>query len=54
VLRRTGQWDGARRFHGVDVVPISGLGRYLEASGDDLERTEVAELRETLRIALAA
>ena len=29
----------ARRFHGVDVVPVSGLGRYLEASSDVLGST---------------
>ena len=54
VLQRAAHWDGARSFHGVDVMPVSGLRRYLEGSGDDLGRTEVAALREALRIALAA
>jgi hypothetical protein len=54
VLQRAADWDRARRFHGVDVVPVSGLARYLEASGDDLGPTEIEALRETLRIALAA
>ena len=54
VLQRAADWDDARRFHGVDVVPVSGLGRHLEAGGDVLGSAEVAELREALRIALAA
>ena len=54
VLQRAADWDDARRFHGVDVVPVSGLARHLEASGDVLGHAEVAALREALRIALAA
>jgi Nuclease-related domain len=54
VLQRAADWDGARRFHGVDVVPVGGLGRHLEARGDVLGPTELAELREALRLALAA
>ena len=46
--------DDARRFHGVDVVPVSGLARYLVASGHVLAPAEIAALREALRIALAA
>ena len=51
VLERAAEWDEARRFHGVDVVPVSGLARYLEASDDVLPPTEVAALREALRMA---
>jgi hypothetical protein len=54
VLLRAAEWDEARRFHGVDVVPVNGLGRYLEASDDVLRPTQVAALREALRLALAA
>ena len=54
VLVRTADWDDARRFHGVDVVPVSGLARYLVASGDALPPTQIETLREALRIALAA
>jgi hypothetical protein len=54
VLQRAGEWDEARRFHGVDVLPVSGLARYLEASDDVLPPAEIATLREALRIALAA
>jgi hypothetical protein len=54
VLRRAADWDEARRFHGVDVVPVSGLARYLMDSGDALAPTEIATLREALRVALAA
>ena len=54
VLLRAGEWSDARRFHGVDVVPVSGLARYLVAGGHVLPPTEVATLREALRVALAA
>jgi hypothetical protein len=54
VLMRTDEWDEARRFHGVDVVPVSGLRQYLGATGRVLAPTEMATLREALRIALAA
>ena len=54
VLQRAGEWSEARRFHGVDVVPVSGLGRHLVASGRSLAPTDVAALREALRVALAA
>jgi hypothetical protein len=54
VLQRAAHWDRGRRFHGVDMVPVGGLGRHLEAAGDVLESSEVAALREALRIALAA
>ena len=50
--RRSGA--DARRFHGVDVVPVSGLARHLVGSGHVLAPAEVAVLREALRIALAA
>jgi hypothetical protein len=33
VLERATEWTDARRFHGVDVVPVSGLARYLVARG---------------------
>ena len=54
VLQRAADWNGARRFHGVDVVPVSGLRGHLEAGAEALGPTEVAELRAALRIALAA
>jgi hypothetical protein len=54
VLLRRGEWDEARRFHGVDVVPVSGLARYLQASDDVFPPTQIETLREALRIALAA
>ena len=54
VLQRAADWDDARRFHGVDVVPVNGLARHLEGSDDVLAPAEVAELREALRVALAA
>jgi hypothetical protein len=54
VLQRAGEWSEARRFHGVDVVPVRGLGRHLVASGRPLAPTDVAALREALRVALAA
>ena len=54
VLLRASEWSDARRFHGVDVVPVSGLARYLVACGHVLPPTEVATLREALRVALAA
>jgi hypothetical protein len=54
VLQRAGEWSEARRFHGVDVVPVSGLGRHLVASGRPLAPSDVAALREALRVALAA
>ena len=54
VLQRAGEWSEARRFHGVDVVPVSGLTRYLVASGHVLAPGEIVVLREALRIALAA
>ena len=54
VLLRGGEWDEARRFHGVDVVPVSGLARYLQASDDVFPPTQIAALREALRMALAA
>jgi hypothetical protein len=53
VLLRATAWE-ARRFHGVDVVPVGGLACYLEASDDVFEPTQIAALREALRIALAA
>ena len=54
VLERTTEWSDARRFHGVDVVPVSGLARYLVASGHVLAPGEILVLLEALRIALAA
>ena len=54
VLERATEWSDARRFHGVDVVPVSGLARYLVASGHVLAPGEILVLREALRIALAA
>ena len=54
VLLRAAEWDEARRFHGVDIVPVNGLARYLEASDDVFPPTQIAALREALRIALAA
>jgi hypothetical protein len=54
VLERATEWSDARRFHGVDVVPIGGLARHLVAAGHVLAPTEVAALRDALRIALAA
>jgi hypothetical protein len=54
VLVRAAEWSEARRFHGVDVVPVSGLRRYLVASGDVLAPDEIATMCEALRIALAA
>ena len=54
VLERAAEWSEARRFHGVDVAPVSGLARYLVATGHVLVPSEVATLRETLRMALAA
>jgi hypothetical protein len=38
----------------VQAVPVGELRRRLEAAGDVLEPSEVAALREALRIALAA
>jgi hypothetical protein len=54
VLERATEWSGARRFHGVGVVPVGGLARYLVASGNVLAPGEILVLREALRIALAA
>ena len=54
VLERATQWSGARRFHGVDVVPVGNLARYLVASDNVLAPGEILVLREALRIALAA
>jgi hypothetical protein len=54
VLERATDWSDARRFHGVDVVPVNGLARYLAASGHAVAPAEIAALREALRIALAA
>ena len=54
VLQRAAEWSEARRFHGVDVVPVSGLAEHLVAGGHALAPTDVAALREALRIALAA
>lgn len=54
VLERPAEWTDARRFHGVDVVPVTGLARYLAESGDELTPAEVSTAREALRIALAA
>jgi hypothetical protein len=54
VLERATEWTDARRFHGVDVVPVGGLARYLVASGHVLAPGEILVLREALRIALAA
>ncbi len=54
VLERTTEWSDARRFHGVDVVPVGGLARLLVASGHVLAPGEILVLREALRIALAA
>jgi hypothetical protein len=53
-LHGAGHGDRGRRFHGVEAVPVGELGRHLEAAGDVLEPSEVAALREALRIALAA
>jgi hypothetical protein len=54
VLVRAGEWSEARRFHGVDVVPVDGLARHLVGCGHLLSPSDVAALREALRIALAA
>ena len=54
VIERATEWTDARRFHGVDVVPVSGLARYLVSSGHVLAPGEITGLREALRIALAA
>jgi len=54
VLERATEWSHARRFHGVDVVPIAGLSRHLVGTGHVLAPADVASLREALRIALAA
>jgi hypothetical protein len=54
VLERAAEWTDARRFHGVDIVPITGLARYLMASDEGLTPAEVSATREALRIALAA
>jgi hypothetical protein len=54
VLDRATEWSHARRFHGVDVVPISGLSRHLVATGHVLAPADVASLREALQVALAA
>jgi hypothetical protein len=54
VLQRAGEWSEARRFHGVDVVPVSALARHLVASGHPLAPTEVTALRQALQVALAA
>ena len=54
VIERATEWSDARRFHGVDVVPVVGLARYLVACGHVLPPTEVATLRDALRVALAA
>ena len=54
VLERATEWTDARRFHGVDVVPVGGLARYLVAGGHVLAPGEILVLREALRIALAA
>ncbi len=54
VIERATEWTDARRFHGVDVVPVSGLARYLVSSGHVLAPGEITVLREALRIALAA
>jgi hypothetical protein len=54
VLDRPTEWSDARRFHGVDVVPIGGLSRHLVATGHVLAAADVASLREALRTALAA
>jgi hypothetical protein len=54
VLERAAEWSDARRFHGVDVVPVSGLARHLVASGHVLPPDEIAALRDALRVALAA
>jgi len=54
VLERPTEWTDARRFHGVDVVPVGGLARYLVASGHVLAPGEILVLREALRIGLAA
>jgi hypothetical protein len=54
VLDRATEWTDARRFHGVDVVPICGLSRHLVAAGHVLAPSDVATLREALRVALAA
>jgi hypothetical protein len=54
VLLRAAEWDEARRFHGVDVVPVGGLARYLEAGDDVFAPMQITALGEALRIALAA
>ena len=54
VLDRVTEWSDARRFHGVDVVPIGGLSRHLVATGHVLAPADVASLRDALRTALAA
>jgi hypothetical protein len=54
VLERAAEWSDARRFHGVDIVPITGLARHLAAGDEALTPAEVSAAREALRIALAA
>ena len=54
VLERAAEWSDARRFHGVDIVPITGLARHLAAGDDALTPADVSAAREALRIALAA
>ena len=54
VLVRSAEWDEARRFHGVDVVPVSGLARTSRPPATSSRPREIAALREALRMALAA
>jgi hypothetical protein len=54
VLERPAEWSDARRFHGVDVVPVAGLARHLGGHEEHLSAGEVALAREALRMALAA
>ena len=54
VLERAADWSDARRFHGVDIVPVAGLARFLAAGDEELTPGEVSAAREALRIALAA
>jgi hypothetical protein len=54
VLERAVDWDDARRFHGVDIVPVTGLAGYLAAGDETLTPADVSAAREALRIALAA
>jgi hypothetical protein len=54
VLTRAPGWKEARRFHGVDAVPLQALARDLVGRGNVLSAGRLDELRAGLRLALAA